>query len=61
MRFDLLLHRITRGDASIGQEVGYCPQEDALDSCLTGRELLHCHARLRGLPSDSRNYVCIYM
>ncbi|VDI72583.1 ATP-binding cassette, subfamily A (ABC1), member 1, partial [Mytilus galloprovincialis] len=50
-------HRISRADASIGQEVGYCPQEDALDGCLTGREMLHCYARLRGLPADSRKYV----
>lgn len=50
-------HRISRADASIGQEVGYCPQEDALDGCLSGREMLHCYARLRGLPADSRKYV----
>lgn len=47
-------HRISRGKSNLGQEVGYCPQEDALDMFLTGRELLHCHARLRGLAPEAR-------
>ncbi|XP_069122955.1 phospholipid-transporting ATPase ABCA1-like [Argopecten irradians] len=49
--------RVTRANPAIGQEVGYCPQEDALDGYLTGRELLHCHAKLRGMPAENRNAV----
>lgn len=52
-----LCFRVTQGNLNIGQEVGYCPQEDALDGRLTGREMLHCYAKLRGLPAKSRNYV----
>ncbi|XP_060072042.1 uncharacterized protein LOC132551915 [Ylistrum balloti] len=50
-------NRVTRANPAIGQEVGYCPQEDALDGYLTGRELLHCHAKLRGMPSDHRDSI----
>lgn len=30
--------------------MGYCPQIDAVDDLLTGREHLHLYARLRGVP-----------
>ena len=52
---------ITNGNAFIGdailcqniksfqQQVGYCPQFDALLDCLTGREMLYLFARLRGM------------
>lgn len=30
--------------------MGYCPQFDAIDELLTGREHLHLYARLRGVP-----------
>ncbi|XP_072169976.1 uncharacterized protein [Diadema setosum] len=31
--------------------VGYCPQENAMYQQLTGRELLYCYARIKGIPS----------
>lgn len=34
------------------QNIGYCPQFDALDSLLTGREHLELYARLRGVPEN---------
>ncbi|XP_021364515.1 ATP-binding cassette sub-family A member 1-like isoform X2 [Mizuhopecten yessoensis] len=49
--------RVTRANQAIGQEAGYCPQEEALDGYLTGRELLHCHAKLRGMPAECRDSV----
>ena len=37
----------------VRQNLGYCPQFDALDPLLTGREHLRLYARLRGLDEDS--------
>ncbi|XP_056156372.1 phospholipid-transporting ATPase ABCA1-like [Lampris incognitus] len=34
----------------VHQNMGYCPQFDALDDLLTGREHLQFYARLRGVP-----------
>nr|XP_034356614.1 retinal-specific phospholipid-transporting ATPase ABCA4 isoform X2 [Arvicanthis niloticus] len=54
---------VTSGDATIAgksilsnisdvhQNMGYCPQFDAIDDLLTGREHLYLYARLRGVPS----------
>ncbi|XP_076450764.1 uncharacterized protein LOC143286815 isoform X2 [Babylonia areolata] len=36
----------------LGDELGYCPQEDALDMYLSGRETLTFHAKLRGFGSE---------
>lgn len=36
---------------SVHQNMGYCPQFDALDELLTGREHLEFYARLRGVPA----------
>lgn len=33
-----------------GINIGYCPQEDALDDLLTGEEHLYFYARIRGVP-----------
>uniref|UniRef100_A0A8C6TAP4 P-type phospholipid transporter n=1 Tax=Neogobius melanostomus TaxID=47308 RepID=A0A8C6TAP4_9GOBI len=53
---------VTSGNASVAgysiltnildvhQNMGYCPQFDAIDELLTGREHLHLYARLRGVP-----------
>ncbi|KAF3703359.1 Retinal-specific ATP-binding cassette transporter [Channa argus] len=53
---------VTSGEASVAgysilthilnvhQNMGYCPQFDAIDELLTGREHLHLYARLRGVP-----------
>uniref|UniRef100_UPI001A9D739E retinal-specific phospholipid-transporting ATPase ABCA4 n=1 Tax=Ictidomys tridecemlineatus TaxID=43179 RepID=UPI001A9D739E len=54
---------VTSGDATIAgksiltnisevhQNMGYCPQFDAVDDLLTGREHLYLYARLRGVPA----------
>lgn len=54
---------VTSGDATVAgksiltsisdvhQNMGYCPQFDAIDDLLTGREHLYLYARLRGVPS----------
>ena len=34
----------------VQQQMGYCPQFDALDDLLSGREHLTMYARLRGVP-----------
>lgn len=34
------------------QNMGYCPQFDAIDDLLTGREHLYLYARLRGVPES---------
>ena len=34
----------------VHQNMGYCPQFDAIDELLTGREHLFLYARLRGVP-----------
>lgn len=36
----------------VHQNMGYCPQFDAIDELLTGREHLYLYARLRGLPES---------
>lgn len=41
----------------LGQEVGYCPQEDALDRYLTGEETLLFHARLHGFNREQAKRV----
>uniref|UniRef100_A0A663MHT6 P-type phospholipid transporter n=1 Tax=Athene cunicularia TaxID=194338 RepID=A0A663MHT6_ATHCN len=55
---------VTSGDAVVAgnsilthisnahQNMGYCPQFDAIDDLLTGREHLYLYARLRGIPAD---------
>ena len=35
----------------LGDELGYCPQADALDPYMSGRETLRFHAKLRGFDS----------
>ncbi|XP_043218216.1 ATP-binding cassette sub-family A member 7-like [Amphibalanus amphitrite] len=41
----------------VRQQIGYCPQFDALDSLLTGREHIEFYARLRGVPADCLAHV----
>ncbi|XP_058488295.1 retinal-specific phospholipid-transporting ATPase ABCA4a isoform X2 [Solea solea] len=60
---------VTSGDASVAghsiltnildvhQNMGYCPQFDAIDELLTGREHLHLYARLRGVPESEISRV----
>lgn len=35
----------------VHQNMGYCPQFDAIDDLLTGREHLRLYANLRGVPA----------
>ncbi|XP_066453464.1 retinal-specific phospholipid-transporting ATPase ABCA4 [Eleutherodactylus coqui] len=60
---------VTSGDAAVAgysiltdlldvhQNMGYCPQFDALDELLTGREHLQLYARLRGVPEEEVDMV----
>ncbi|KAG8436753.1 hypothetical protein GDO86_007731 [Hymenochirus boettgeri] len=60
---------VTAGDASVAgysvlhniadvhQNTGYCPQFDAIDDLLTGREHLHLYGRLRGVPEEEIDMV----
>ncbi|XP_056379090.1 retinal-specific phospholipid-transporting ATPase ABCA4 isoform X1 [Hyla sarda] len=60
---------VTSGDATVAgysiltditdvhQNMGYCPQFDAIDELLTGREHLQLYARLRGVPEEEVNMV----
>ncbi|XP_053199909.1 phospholipid-transporting ATPase ABCA1-like [Scomber japonicus] len=41
----------------VHQNLGYCPQFDALDDLLTGREHLEFYARLRGVPEKEVTMV----
>ncbi|XP_064607351.1 phospholipid-transporting ATPase ABCA1-like [Liolophura sinensis] len=41
----------------VRQDMGYCPQFDALDPLLTGREHLEFYARLRGVPKEQVKQV----
>ncbi|XP_053268090.1 retinal-specific phospholipid-transporting ATPase ABCA4 [Pleuronectes platessa] len=43
-------HSILTNILDVHQNMGYCPQFDAIDELLTGREHLHLYARLRGVP-----------
>ncbi|KAF4110511.1 hypothetical protein G5714_007542 [Onychostoma macrolepis] len=41
----------------VQQNMGYCPQFDAIDDLLTGREHLEFYARLRGVPQKEVSMV----
>ncbi|XP_075038451.1 retinal-specific phospholipid-transporting ATPase ABCA4 isoform X2 [Mixophyes fleayi] len=43
--------------ADVHQNMGYCPQFDAIDELLTGREHLQLYGRLRGVPEDEVDKV----
>ncbi|KAK9842270.1 hypothetical protein WJX81_003820 [Elliptochloris bilobata] len=43
-------HSVVRALAAARQQLGYCPQANALPGALTGREVLWMYARLRGVP-----------
>ncbi|XP_062988617.1 retinal-specific phospholipid-transporting ATPase ABCA4 [Elgaria multicarinata webbii] len=44
-------HSILSQISGVHQNMGYCPQFDAIDDLLTGREHLCLYARLRGVPA----------
>lgn len=43
----------------VHQLMGYCPQFDAINDLLTGREHLELYARLRGVPEESVTKVVL--
>merc|ERR1719326_790530 len=51
---DALLYglSILRDQAALRRVVGYCPQHDALEALMTGRETLRMYARIKQVPSD---------
>ncbi|KAJ1086296.1 hypothetical protein NDU88_006417 [Pleurodeles waltl] len=48
----LVGHSVLYDLQSVHQNMGYCPQFDAICDLLTGRELLEFYGRLRGIPED---------
>ena len=44
----------------VNQNLGYCPQFDALCGLLTGREHLELYARLRGVPERDVSTVALW-
>uniref|UniRef100_UPI00398EA350 retinal-specific phospholipid-transporting ATPase ABCA4 isoform X2 n=1 Tax=Pristiophorus japonicus TaxID=55135 RepID=UPI00398EA350 len=50
-------HSILTHIDDVHQNMGYCPQFDAIDDLLTGREHLLLYARLRGVPEDEIDRV----
>lgn len=45
--------------SDVHQNMGYCPQFDAINDLLTGREHLQFYARLRGVPENEVAMVTI--
>lgn len=45
----------------VHQNMGYCPQFDAMDELLTGREHLYLYARLRGVPESEISRVSLIL
>lgn len=54
----IFVHRYQKGTA-LWQNMGYCPQEEALDSFLTVREMLEFFGKMRGLDSETRTTVSL--
>ncbi|KAM9332939.1 retinal-specific phospholipid-transporting ATPase ABCA4a [Pholidichthys leucotaenia] len=50
-------HSILTDILDVHQNMGYCPQFDAIDELLTSREHLHLYARLRGVPESEISRV----
>lgn len=44
----------------VHQNLGYCPQFDAIDELLTGQEHLEFYARLRGVPEKEVTMVTVF-
>ncbi|XP_030643482.1 ATP-binding cassette sub-family A member 12 [Chanos chanos] len=44
-----------------GVNIGYCPQEDALDNLLTGEEHLYFYARIKGIAKRDIDRVANYL
>lgn len=54
-----LFFSILREIDEVHQNMGYCPQFDAINDLLTGREHLEFYAILRGVPEEEVCEVCI--
>lgn len=50
--FSVFISSILTEILDVHQNMGYCPQFDAIDELLTGREHLYLYARLRGVPES---------
>ncbi|XP_076975467.1 retinal-specific phospholipid-transporting ATPase ABCA4-like [Tamandua tetradactyla] len=50
-------HSILTSISDAHQNMGYCPQFDAIDDLLTGREHLYLYARLQGVPAEETERV----
>lgn len=46
--------------SAVHQNMGYCPQFDAINDLLTGREHLEFYARLRGVPEKEVAMVTVH-
>lgn len=56
----LLFYSILTDMVKVRRDIGYCPQFDAFDPLLTGREILKFYARLRGVQEKDIKRVCYY-
>lgn len=50
-------HSVTGNLLKVQQNIGYCPQFDALYDQLTAREHLQLYSRLRGIPPKDERQV----
>lgn len=55
----MLFHSIRTEMSDVHQNMGYCPQFDAINDLLTGREHLEFYARLRGVPEKEVAMVTV--
>ena len=51
-------HSVTQDIEKVHQDIGYCPQTDAIFPLLTAREHLYFYARIRGIPEKFVSKVC---
>ncbi len=52
---------ISEDESNMDQDIGYCPQFDALDSMLTGEETLYFYSRIKGIPEEDIPKVHAYI
>ncbi len=55
----LFVCRISKNPSNIDQNIGYCPQFDALDHMLTGMETLAFFAKIKGIPDENIKEVIL--
>ena len=49
-----LCSRISEDPGNMKGQVGYCPQVDALDKFLTGRQLLYFYSLVKGIQNSEQ-------